>query len=1051
LSKRLLAAFLVTLFIVATFATVAEVQAHYTLGYQGHNGPEYPMGDSTNTMPDTHKPGHLGYVYPGHYYQTPSSQWNYYSPNGAIITETSGGLWFVLNFSSMTTYESDFFESIAIVPPANAAINITMEANNWRGNWLYIAIPPEFGVPEGWDTNEGNVVVTSLSNDYSTIKTGKFSSTHSLAPNWWYVAFSAWTKPDDAARGWLYSAFNDPYKDRQRGPTDGFYDVWIGGLTAPACAGKYFFKIFYTDPSWWANPSEKYISFPPENYPTLVVKGELDPGYISGRLLYCGSYYFGYFYGKPIWKAGRVKAEGEAIDPVTNEPTGRKVCGVGYFNATADGFYEIEGLAPGIYKLTAEAAGFPPITLATEITVKRGQSIHGVDIYVCPGAKIRLKVNSKCPTGRVDFPSWVAIKSTELGEKFWYWHDYPLGDYYAVIKDSEGNFVADKYGTWTLAGDGLQWFTAYFGDETSYEGAEVVWDGHVPDDSAHYVSGVSAGVYYAYVNVFGYVQLEDYEVVVPSAQYTGEIYREMDIFQGAKATATIHFHNQEIPSADSPPVIGGDLILEAYDADGNLRAWNFTHVTANDPNAKSVSLGMIGDVWVPYGMNAGTYTFKVWYPGYAQQEFPQHTMQLCTTNSFSFHLVKGGNISVSVFSRDWQSPAQKLNWLHPPAALRLYFYNSAGEEVGHKDKTQVADVDEVEFSFDGMHWSIDDYIGYYWEPFGPLRPSGLPTDVYSIKGFTVGYIQKTVPEVWVQKASSTGDIPLYLFAGAAIKVIVNFKTEELVEPLSTGRWSMYFRVNVFDEEGNLAAANITSVPTETTWMGPDGLVRQWQFMVVGFSSFTTPGYLVPYPVTGEWFSRVTGSTPSDAWGYIEPFTMVKHYNYGIDAGTYTIEVNRESGQHYIQTATVAVTVALMGEATVYLDMHLLAYIWGNVYQRNWMGDFKLASWYTAELTGPAGTAATDTEDGYYEFFEPAGTYTLKVYLAAPDQTDAVVVQERTVVVTWGAVSGNQDFYMEEGGVPIPEFPAAGVLMLISALAASLYLLRWRKQAIVPMP
>lgn len=34
---------------------------------------------------------------------------------------------------------------------------------------------------------------------------------------------------------------------------------------------------------------------------------------------------------------------------------------------------------------------------------------------------------------------------------------------------------------------------------------------------------------------------------------------------------------------------------------------------------------------------------------------------------------------------------------------------------------------------------------------------------------------------------------------------------------------------------------------------------------------------------------------------------------------------------------------------------------------------------------------------------------------------------------------------------MPEFPAAGVLMLLSAIAASLYLLRWRKQAIVPAP
>ena len=140
MSKRLLAAFLVTLFIVATFATVAEVQAHYTLGYQGHNGPEAPMGSTVNTLPGGHKDGHVGYVSPGWFYQTPREQLNYYSPDGAIITETSGGLWFVLNLTDLSDEEQDYYEENGYtpdLPTGNEAINITMEANNWRGNWLY--------------------------------------------------------------------------------------------------------------------------------------------------------------------------------------------------------------------------------------------------------------------------------------------------------------------------------------------------------------------------------------------------------------------------------------------------------------------------------------------------------------------------------------------------------------------------------------------------------------------------------------------------------------------------------------------------------------------------------------------------------------------------------------------------------------------------------------------------------------------------------------------------------------------------------------------------
>ncbi|WP_455281924.1 hypothetical protein, partial [[Eubacterium] cellulosolvens] len=60
-----------------------------------------------------------------------------------------------------------------------------------------------------------------------------------------------------------------------------------------------------------------------------------------------------------------------------------------------------------------------------------------------------------------------------------------------------------------------------------------------------------------------------------------------------------------------------------------------------------------------------------------------------------------------------------------------------------------------------------------------------------------------------------------------------------------------------------------------------------------------------------------------------------------------------------------------------------------------------------------------------------------------------VSASRTVVATWGGSTDGQDFYLEESGIPIPEFPAAGLLAMVSALAASLYLLR-RKQTIIPL-
>jgi len=1040
LSKRILAAFLVTLFIVATFATVAEVQAHFTLGVQTPSGPVdngEPWPDRSVWPAGNHLPDAIAYVTPGLAYVPPQEQMtNYYSPDAAIITDTTGGLTFYINVTDLLTEATREW-----------LFNITWEDDRW----LYIAIPPEFTPLGNWTAGETTNVATSITNDYALIKTGKFDNDHDVAPNWWYIAVSAATEPDHDDQGYLYPPGMDPYPDRQvrTGDFEGCYWIWAGGLKAPSCAGKYFFKIWTVDPDGEVVVDGGYACIYPWNYPVLLVKGELDPGYICGRVLYGGSYYYGYFYGDPITKPGRVVAEGEAIDPVTNEPTGRKVCGVGYFNATANGYYEIEGLAPGIYKLTAEAAGFPPVTLAREITVKRGQSVHGINIYVYPGAKIQLKVNSKCPTGAVPWPEYAVNYTAWTGdpdtmtEEDWGWL-FPVAEPIWELLDEEGESVIPQFAAaaWIIDVTSVS-FTMYIGDPMSYEGTETYWDGHVPQLWADWISGLAAGAYYPRVEVFGYVQQlnlgEDpieYPVVVPSAEYTGWIFREMDLFKGGTVTATVHFHNQEMPSAEEGPVVSSTLLIEARDAEDNLWAWNTTTITVGQ---KNVEIQVIGDSDVPYGMPAGTYTFKVYYWGYVQQEFPQHTIQLCTSNAFSFHLVKGGNITVTVYSRDWQNPAMPLNWLYPPAHLRVYFYNSADELIGHANDYQTAGTDHVTFAYWGEE--VSDHTGAL----------GFGTDVYTIEAHTVGYVQKAIPEVWVLKASSTGDIPLYLYAGAKIMCTVNFKTEQLFAPLSDDNWSYYFRLNVFDEEGNLAAANITTVPQATVSM-PDG-VTQWVFEVLGFGGVTTPNRIVGWPAPdgyqGSW-------VPEDRFGYYLPTVPEgeeagKYYylDTGIPEGTYTVQLIDETNG-YVQTATVAATVPWMGTAMLFFDMHLQAWISGTVYQRNWMGDFRKASWYTVDVSGSP-EITTYTHDGDWGVYAPAGTYTVKVSLMAPDETGAVVVQERTVVVTWGADSSGQNFYLEEGGVPIPEFPAAGVLMLISALAASLYLLRWRKQAIVPMP
>lgn len=964
-----------------------SVEGHVSLGEQGPWGPvEGTFGNSSSLT--GHVPGDSAYVLPGSMYQTTAEQGNYYSPSGSIFVETFGDLTFAINISGTA-----------------------------KSLPLKIFLPPEFTPPVNWKAYDDSNVWTTITNDYHYVETGRVSDTDGFAPSWWYIEVSAPSSPANGAK--LYPSGLDPYPIRQ---LNGIYYVCAKEMKAPSVAGRYFFKVFIGDQT-----------IPPQNYPVLLVKAEVDPGYISGRVLYGGGpSYYGYYdqprpygygggyvggpsgfssFGDPIWKPGKVVAEGFALDPVTNQPTGRHLIAVGYFNASACGFYEIEGLAPGVYTLTAMAAGFPPVTLDRQVTVKRGQSVHNVDIYVYSGAKISVRVNSKCPSGRVAWPSYVTLSGmvgSHLGYSGWPW-----GVGWVQVTDSSGNVSAVVAASWDITSQPF-WFDVSLGDPWGYSGAEIVWDGHVPDDVAHYVSGLNAGVYYVYAYVFGYVQLESFDVVVPSAEYAGSIYREVDLMKSAVVNATIHFHDQDLPSPEQPTVRTQDLALEACDSAGNLRGWNVTTVPSG---SKNMSLTLIGDASSLYGMPEGVYTFKVHFPGYVQTEFPSHHIPLCSYGEFSFHLVKGANLTFTIYSRDWQSPATPLPWRHPNAWLRARFYDSRGRYVGYQDLRQLAGRDSVTLAFCGLSYSWKDYVSNRY------RSTGLPTDAYTVKVYTVGYIQSEFPSVWVQAGSSTGDCPVYLFAGAEIVVTVNFRTEQLTTPTDD---YLYARVSVFDAGGNLVGGNISAIPAGT---------RQYVFTVFGFSDFTTPTHTI-----GKCFAYY----PPGRRAYLD---------YGLDSGTYTVELEvarfepsvSATSQSYMQLAVVSATVSLMGRAELFFDMERLAHVSGVIYVKNWMGDYRAASWMNvvAENVVNGSRIQVQSLDGFYEFYAPPGTYDLTVFLL-PSRVEGYVEQSRTLVCTWGAEVGGQNFYLEESGVPIYEFQVEAMILIATSFIA--FSLVWRRRS-----
>lgn len=105
-----------------------------------------------------------------------------------------------------------------------------------------------------------------------------------------------------------------------------------------------------------------------------------------------------------------------------------------------------------------------------------------------------------------------------------------------------------------------------------------------------------------------------------------------------------------------------------------------------------------------------------------------------------------------------------------------------------------------------------------------------------------------------------------------------------------------------------------------------------------------------------------------------------------------------------------------------------------------MGDYRAGSWIETTAKGAtASIKAWGPIDGYYYTYVIPDTYIVTADGPCYESTS------RTVVTTWGGASDGQDFYLEESGVPLPEFPADG-LALFSTLAAALYILSWKRLA-----
>jgi hypothetical protein len=148
-------------------------------------------------------------------------------------------------------------------------------------------------------------------------------------------------------------------------------------------------------------------------------------------------------------------------------------------------------------------------------------------------------------------------------------------------------------------------------------------------------------------------------------------------------------------------------------------------------------------------------------------------------------------------------------------------------------------------------------------------------------------------------------------------------------------------------------------------------------------------------------------------------------------------------------AVTSLEIPWGGGATVGITLNQMGRLSGTPTWLDMYGDMRLVPWVTAtaESTFASGVGGIPawwgigySEPGYFMWL-PAGTHDVSMAIASAPQ---VFAPASTTVVVSDGWSGAYDPTLLPTGVPVPEFPASALLVLLSALGASVYLLRRRK-------
>ncbi|MEM3732854.1 MAG: carboxypeptidase-like regulatory domain-containing protein [Candidatus Bathyarchaeia archaeon] len=603
----------IILFSLLLFIQTIQVSAHTTLGKISGESPFFKINDHelnpNNTFGNAHVPGPLAYIWPGsglkiylnnlNYppgYQSPFETFefpsqlasNSYSPEGAILTSTLtrdsvGDFIIAINFSQPKAFITSENPK-PIFRFKNISIYIPAPIIDKYGELIQDGFEPYGRI--NWLTGDSSNIVTTLTDDYGRILVSKADMNDPFAPGWWIIRIEA------SGKGLEFT----PEREWSE-----WYYIRINQIKAPYIAGKYFFKIFLGDSYPLKSQNTTALienAMPVENWPIVLVKAAQNPAIIYGTVRYGGKCDPN-LYGMPIQLPGVVRAVG-----VT--PEGRHVEARGYFNASAKGHFEIEGVAPGTYDIYASAAGYPERKVAEGVKVREAQSLK-LDIYLEPGPQVSGIIFSKNLLGltpwRSQLPLNIAIYNSDNYSElniecssplnlthapytsyvegnvvfnlltnrlaspnkpklvafpwegpisyYGYTSSPPFNDPFSVF-----NGVGPAQAWWvdpqgnldsiTNLGSGNNFFKFQFGQKGFY-GVPTKLNGMIPQIFATWIDGLKPGLYFIKVFINGYIQSDASgrfkDIYFYIDENLNDVSIQIDLYTSSFINLTIHFHS----------------------------------------------------------------------------------------------------------------------------------------------------------------------------------------------------------------------------------------------------------------------------------------------------------------------------------------------------------------------------------------------------------------------------------------------------------------------------------------------------------------------------